>query len=707
MYNSQKNAPFSPGQSTRYQQILGILFTALLLLFSVHLSATPQALSPPASADTTDIRQAQLQPITIVAVRGNAFTNQRMSPGTRDRLTHDAATMLRELPEINGIRKSGGYGLDPVLRGFKYDQLNILVDGVLTASAACPNRMDPPTSQISLNMIDQVDIIKGPYALRYGNAVGGTINFRSAEAAYGQQPSLGGRFSAGMEFNGSVYRSELMLTHHTPISRTELFGSWSKGGNYNDGNGTSVTSGYERASAGLRLSLRPAPQHEVRMSLARNLARDTRFASLPMDLIHDRTWSSQATHQWKPDFGSLREVSTSVYGSFVDHYMSNELRDLNPRMSDSSTDARTTNMGGRTETLLQWGLRRMYLGADLRAERAEGVRERVILMGPMAGRIFFDNAWQDSQILRGGLFSEYHVTTPQLQATFAARLEWNQATVFDEDPGFAALNQGSAEASWNPALSAGLGWNWSPSLRSSLWVGRVSRSASITERFINLFPVGVDPYEMLGNPALKPEINNQIDLITRWSGRTTQAEITVFSAYLQQYITGVVDRAVSPRMAASPGVRRFTNIDNARIFGAEASFTQNGLWFHQQVKLAWQHGQNRTNNEPLPEIAPIDLRYQLGASLWAARLEPELSVRHVWTQDRIATSFGEQATSGFTLVDLRARIRLPRQLMVLAGIDNLTNVRYHEHLSRNVSGTTGIPIFAPGRNLHVTVTMQF
>jgi iron complex outermembrane receptor protein len=54
------------------------------------------------------------------------------------------------------------------------------------------------------------------------------------------------------------------------------------------------------------------------------------------------------------------------------------------------------------------------------------------------------------------------------------------------------------------------------SISTALWLGRAQRSGSLTERFINYFPVGQDPYEMLGNPQLLPEVNNQADLTFAW-----------------------------------------------------------------------------------------------------------------------------------------------------------------------------------------------
>ncbi len=65
----------------------------------------------------------------------------------QERLEHDAANILNQPPSFSSILKGGNYGFDPVFRGFKYDQLNVVMNGAQGATAACPNRMDPPTSQ--------------------------------------------------------------------------------------------------------------------------------------------------------------------------------------------------------------------------------------------------------------------------------------------------------------------------------------------------------------------------------------------------------------------------------------------------------------------------------------------------------------------------------------------------------------------------------
>jgi iron complex outermembrane receptor protein len=97
--------------------------------------------------------------ITKLTTKGQ--NKQNLETKQSDNLNHDAGKFLSSLPEINGIRKAGNYATDPVLRGFKYEQLNIVIDGAAAAINACPSRMDPAVSQVNLNTVQEAEIYKG------------------------------------------------------------------------------------------------------------------------------------------------------------------------------------------------------------------------------------------------------------------------------------------------------------------------------------------------------------------------------------------------------------------------------------------------------------------------------------------------------------------------------------------------------------------
>lgn len=650
-----------------------------------------------------------LYPVTIISMKSQGVQpDGELKIAYQDRLEHDAADILNQTPAFNTIRKGGNYGFDPVFRGFKYDQLNVVLNGAQSATAACPNRMDPPTSQMAPNMMDRIEILKGPHALRFGTGFGATINFIPTKLRYSSQPDVYGRLSAGYESNGNLMRGESQVGLSGEVYDISVFASWSQGDDYRTGNDDEVQADFSRKSFGTHIGLKLADNQQVRLSALYNRARDADFPALPMDLREDDTWLFNARHDIQFEGKKLQSWNTSLFGSFVDHLMDNLLKPLDPRMLNAETFATTYNFGGRTESSWQWGKNKMFAGADLRVEGASGTRVRTFLMGPMAGQEVEDNAWQDGQISKTGLFAEYQHTGGVFDYVISARLEHNTAQLNDPSAEFIQVYPTTTITQINPSLSVGMLKDVGQQWQLGLWLARAQRSAGLTERFINYFPVGLDPYEMLGNPQLAPEVNYQADLTTQWNINTNSSlSVDVFASYLEQYISSLIDTTLSPRLPMSPGVRQFMNIDEAFKAGFEISWQQH-LWtgLYHRLGIAYTYGQDLERNEPLPEIAPLDLRYTVFGNFVEGKLQPEVTFRYVATQSRIAKEFGETTTPGFALLDIKVGYQIAKGLFANIGVQNLLDEAYYEHLNRSVRGTNG-PIFAPGRNFFANVNFTF
>ncbi len=649
-----------------------------------------------------------LYPATVIAVRPSSRQpGDQVAINYQERLEHDGAAILNQSPAFNSIRKGGNYGFDPVFRGYKYDQLNVVLNGAQSATAACPNRMDPPTSQMAPNMLDRIEVLKGPYALRYGTGFGATINFIPAALRFSSEPGVYGRLSTGYESNGNIARGESRIGFSGAKYDFSLFGAWAQGDDYTSGNGETVPADFSRGSFGANLGLKPAANQQVRVSALYNRARDADFPALPMDLRNDDTWLLNARHDIQLGNQYLQSWNTTLFTSFVDHLMDNRLKPLDPRILNAETVATTYNYGGRTEGVWQFGKNKLFGGADWRVEGAEGIRSRAFLLGPNAGRTVEDNAWQKSRISKTGVFAEYHLTTPALEYVFSGRLELNQADSDDPSAEFTGVYTELRETQLNPSFSVGVVRGKDAAIRTGLWLGRAQRSGGLTERFINYFPVGQDPFEMLGNPQLAPEVNNQVDLTLAWKTAGTALNVDLFASYLQDYISSVIDPALSPRLPMSPGVRQFINIDEAFKTGFEVSWTQQlPLQLQQQFGMAYTYGQDLERDEPLPEIAPLDVRYALTGSYLQDRLRPEVAFRYVVEQSRVSQEFGETVTPSFGLLDVKVGFSVTDQLVLSTGVNNLLDENYYEHLARSVRGTN-TPIFAPGRNVFANLSFAF
>lgn len=648
-----------------------------------------------------------LLPVTIMQLRPDAGAPSRMDFSAQNKLEHDAGSLLESVASISSIRKSGSYGFDPVLRGFKYDQINLVLDGVQTATAACPNRMDPAASQIPINMISQAEVLKGPHSFRFGNVFGGTINFKSTKPEFKERTTPLGRIGSSYESNGNILRTEAVAGVSGSKADLRLFGSYSKGDNYVDGEGMEVAARFNRLNWGGKLGLKLSPSQHLGILVSNNLAKDVDFPALPMDLREDNTWLVNVGHTAFFYDKKLSTWETSLYGTMVDHLMDNYDKIIEPRTVDAVTDAETRNYGGRSEMRFDCSESYLYAGLDYRFESADGFRTREVLMGPMAGKVFTDNVWQDAQVQRTGFFGEWHIHQKGFQFVISGRLDINSSKANNPDPRFEAKYDDLESKIVHPSISAGGTRYFNEHVSLGLWLGMATRSPGITERYINQFPVGLDPYEMLGNPDLKPEVNNQLDLVFQYQTQKTGIDFTVFTSVLRDYISSekVPD---TPAMPTSPGVRQFMNIKNAMMAGFEMSWLQEySRFLRHNLTMSYTYGQNQTQEEPLPEIPPFEFRYSLMGNFVNDKIHPELALRSSFKQDRIATSYGETETPGFTVVDAKLMWDINSNIVATGGVENLFDTAYYEHLSRSVRGADARPIYSPGRSFYLTLTFNF
>ncbi|MFQ5584397.1 MAG: TonB-dependent receptor domain-containing protein [Calditrichia bacterium] len=116
--------------------------------------------------------------------------------------------------------------------------------------------------------------------------------------------------------------------------------------------------------------------------------------------------------------------------------------------------------------------------------------------------------------------------------------------------------------------------------------------------------------------------------------------------------------------------------------------------------MAYTRGQNLEWDKPLPEIPPLEakltFRYTYPGGLFWIEADGRFAAR----QERISKSFGETETPGFTVYNLLASIKPWHFLELHAGVRNIFNKTYYEHLNRRYRNQPlNSVVWEPGRTV--------
>ncbi|MCB0635330.1 MAG: TonB-dependent receptor, partial [Lewinella sp.] len=491
----------------------------------------------------------------------------------------DAGELFRSVPGF-ALLKRGGFALEPVFRGFQKDQLNIITDGGLQMTNACPARMDPATTHLSPESIERVEIISGPYSVRYGLTEGPIINLITANPI--GEKGLSGEANVGYESNGGSYFSSLQVRAGGERAGLLVNGSLRDYGDYSAGNGQVIPSSFRSYHYSAKGFWQPAREHQFQLSWQQAFERDVDHAGLMMDTDTDDSYAWTLDYHWRAQRTHFQGLKAKVYGFAVDHLMTNVNRP-NFAATEARTPVEGQTFGSRLEGQWNLGSRWVtYLGADWRYLARSGDRTRVVKVNMMTGEplpqpmTFVDKVWQGASLHDLGLFAEArYFPTANLNVATGWRIDQGFWQLADPDPGFLTLYDGVDSRTFDPLLTGHLTTTWR-SPRQWVWqlaLARGGRLPAMDELGIYHFGIGRDPYEYVGNPNLAPEINYQAELSLQQAVGKVHWRFSTFAGRWHNFITAAVDpnlpRKYMP-MAEPRFARRFTNVE-AWQWGGELS----------------------------------------------------------------------------------------------------------------------------------------
>lgn len=637
----------------------------------------------------------------------------------------DIGDFLRSQPNISGIKK-GGTGIDPVVRGFKFSQLNVQLNEGQKIEAACPNRMDPPTAHVDVDDIKSIEIFKGPYALRFGPNFGGVVHLHTWTETRPEHFKVNVTAVTGVESAWTGMKQNLSVYLGSKYFQVKLSGNYKKYGDYNDGNGNEVASSFERYNYGIMARITPSDKHSITLAEDWATGKNLDFPALPMDERLDQTILQSADYVYKSPDKVLQGIHAKIYYSDVSHQMDNKQRPISDTVVAVS-DISALNWGYRAEAGLKLAGGNIHAGTDMENINKDGDRVKTFIQQPTMP-VKTEKLWDNALITNYGIFAEFSRTLGKWVPVAALRLDFNHANsnpmTYENIQGVTIYEDDEVESNYtNFSISAGTDWNLPKGLIVNLSAGRGVRSPDMTERFIILLPIGYDNYDYLGNPALKPEINYQADISVTWNTeKAGMVKFGIFYSYVDQYITGrqVPESVVKPQTKGVYGVKQFVNLDHAWLTGFEIEYKspEEKPWLleaqagytlavnpeaeHYIIENGEITGSEIIENDPLPEIPPFEGTLRFSWKFYKGKFIPKATVRAVAAQDRISIAYDERTTPGFILAGLSLYYKFNEVLEVSAGVDNLFDVAYYEHLNRNMVGTSA-NFYEPGRNIFINL----
>jgi len=698
-----------------------LLLTASLLMLMCGLKA--QDLADTISLGAVEIRDSVARRMPFVSTQVSKEIMQSAP-------TRDVGDYLRSIPNVGGIRKGGG-SVDPVVRGFKFSQLNVVLDGGMKIENGCPNRMDPVSSHVEVEELSNINVVKGPFQLNYGPAMGGVINLETEDPHPYAKFEIHGNAMFGYETNWDGAKEHFSLYGGNSKIYFLANGGYRKYGDYTSGGsgGESVTykTSFRKYNYGAKVGYAITSKQNILLSYSEVHSRDVMFPALTMDDKTDDTRMMSADYSIKNLSGIINSLDVKIYQTDVNHLMDNSNRETwNTKQMVADVDA--VNTGGKAILGMKIKNHNLSAGLDYENIYKDGVRNMTMtMMGTTSTKRF--NLWNKALIQNAGLLAGYNTSFKSFAVDAALRIDFNNA---DSEDTLVLIKNGveyfNETASQFVNFSANLGVThyFANNFSVSLALARGTRSPNMLERYVKLLTVGYDNYDYLGNPQLKPETNNEVDLTFKYSDpKLGSMYVNGFYSYVQDYISAILlpSSVIMPATLGAPGVKQYVNVDRATFTGFEIGYTSPKAYkLGLSVVAAMTYaripevtkyiitaghvtGDTLLKNDALPEIPPFETTISVNYRLLKGKLVPKISYRLVAAQNHVSEAFYEPETPGFSLLNFSIAYTITKNININAGANNIFDVSYYEHLNRKIVGSTE-KLYEPGRTFFVTLNLS-
>ncbi|ENX16947.1 TonB-dependent copper receptor [Acinetobacter sp. CIP 51.11] len=609
----------------------------------------------------------------------------------------DGADYLQSIVGFSSVNSGAGTNGDVTFRGMFGSRIKILTDGTENLGA-CPSRMDSPTSYISPESYDRISVIKGPQTVQYANTgSAATVIFERTPEQFDQDQNYRGQASVLM---GSFGR----LDHNVEVAAGDdqkyvrLNTNRSVSNSYQDGDGTTVPSDWERWNADVALGWTPDEDTWVELTGGKADG-EAVYAGRAMDGSKFARESLGLRVEKHNVTDVIQKIEAQVNYNFNDHVMDNfSLREFQPggmmSMPMATNVARKT-LNARMAMTSEWDKLQLITGID--SQNNEHTKRNGSLMTLYQTQ----PRTKDMEFQSVGAFGELsYLFSDNNKLVSGVRLDQvNVDAVQSQQERKETLPSAFIRfENHHPDHDDG---------KTYIGLGYVERMPDYWELFSP--KTGNDNVNTFANIDIEKTL--QLDFGYQHEHGHFNSWASAYAGLINDYVLTTYKPTGMMGMLEA----HTRNVD-ATIAGAEAGI---GYQFTDRLQAdisamyAW--GENTTDNTPLPQISPLEARVNL------RYVQDKYNFGLLWRvvdgQNRISLNEGNivgydnKQSAGFGTLSLNGSYHVMDSVDISVGVDNVLDRTYTEHLNKMGASGTGLPTTEQfnnmGRNYWARVSMKF
>jgi outer membrane receptor protein involved in Fe transport len=686
-------------------------------------------------------RKVKELPVPLAVVGSNSF--RKLSAST-------LSNVLASEPGI-AMGSDGVWSTSINIRGLSENRIVTLIDGDRIETAT---DLTASLSMVDVNDIERVEVIKGAQSSLYGTgAIGGIVNIITRDGHFSGSPYFSGNVISGYASANKLFTSHADVNAGSEKWYLRLSGAFNNADDIRTPEGILPNSQFTTHNLTAKAGFKPFAKHLFKVQYQNNRSTNVGIpGGQAFPGPAEATYTNISRHLLSASY-EISDITDQLASLKLNYFTQYIQRDVSmipntvavsplPTGSQRVTPELVTPIGNHLTHGAQlqstWNFTEkniLITGLDvwsrkLTTERTKIIKSEVLntegIVVKTNNLVRGETPIPESSFSSAGIHmqDESHLFSDRLTLIVGGRLDFigtKNNEGFDIDylivngvrndtpPNQRITFEKGSKSSISWSANSGMLYKLFKDIDISLNLARSFRSPSLEERFKY---IDLGNYVRLGDPNLHPESGYSADLGLRIWKPEINFQINTFVNRISNLIVETpgefiytVNTGTSQGSTDTIPALINANVSKALLYGVDFGLQYNiysGLVF--SASGSYVRGRDTEADVDLPQIPPLSgrlaIRYtcpEVGSA--------EVTVIGAARQDKIAG--GEKETGGYVRYDLAvntASINMGKsKLQIFAGIDNLTDRSYTNHLATNRGGIS----VEPGRNIYMRLSFSF